>query len=259
MTDDLSPSLDDLADPKEGSRLSDYARQSMTHATPQEPPKPEVYHPWTQQIPGTILQHLADLAAAGPRIAGQTAMEGYHGVFPTDEEMSDRARSLATYANVGGMPFAPRATPNLLGTLRMVPDPKGVEGEFSIVNDLGKKLGHIVAQETPPGHVYIHEIGSEYGPGSVGLKEMRTLIPALREHFPNMKTYGGFRATGARWGPAMNKKPGRLSPQKSPSVEFAIPENQSARPPTPREELPTYNPQRDKQLEDDLRHLLERN
>lgn len=176
----LDPTLDELS--------SEQQRQ-MTHQP--EPPNPAV--PYVD---------------AGRRFAKgvQTfSQSGLTGVFPSlrrympgfantlgDLVQSPAARDVFSTANFGGIPFG--------GIIKLARG-KEIFGmqNFKVNDQFGKWIGDAQMKYNPQTKgVYVGWLGTDDGPMSVGTDEIRTLIPAIEEHYPDVRQIGAIRMTGAR-------------------------------------------------------------
>jgi hypothetical protein len=138
----------------------------------------------------------------------QRMFEASEGLRQTGEYNPAPAAELMQMMLGGASPFAARGAVGALGgKLRLEP---GTQGSFStltrdhdIVDEGGRTVGQVSVHTPKPGEVHIENVqGTDWGPGAFGHSATRSLIDALREHYPNMETITGIRSTGARkkWG-----------------------------------------------------------
>lgn len=124
----------------------------------------------------------------------------------------DEQKDIALQSGLGMLPFG-KAVPlgGKLAALFLVPKkawapPPGLgAGEnpfrnFAITNEHGKEIAPLnINYNKNKGHIYVEWIGGgKLNPNDLGPTEIRSLFSALKKEFPDAKTIGGFRVSGAR-------------------------------------------------------------
>lgn len=83
---------------------------------------------------------------------------------------------------------------------------------FDIINDNNQGVGRLWTSYYDPKKLYVDYIAAldpksgllskvtpdSFGPGTLGTKEMMSLIPELKKHFPEAESLEGYRLSGAR-------------------------------------------------------------